>query len=415
MSEWEGKWRPAALARVNNDDKVPVGFEALGFAGIGLSCKMMEPSSLSTPSDWELLISEMNSWGDVPEPDKIEVLSLGEDERGPSAILGDGKEWIAEFLPWGSDGLIRKRASSSGSTSISPCGGYYWNGIDVILLWESQEILSNSRMKISEAMKSGNISLAKELLWSCGEALATYHEEVKDSRTTPPDPRRWNRRLSQIEERLRADSIWRAQHSRDTECMLSLGDIRLDDIINNKIRIVRPRRSDVLVPADCQYPAIRDLASLAHDLSRLHYELESDLPIIELRTSLIEGWRDSAPEKWCSDRVFYSHRGGLAIWEYEQCLIDVLEAVSDQSGPPQPAVGLIRFVKAYQKKMFSSRLFGSLSMMTAFFGIVSIVRDFPTSVGGSITPLAFISASYFLLRYYRSLSPPPEIPLNGVV
>ena len=188
MSEWEGKWRPAALARVKNDDKVPVGFEALGFAGIGLSCKMMEPSSLSTPSDWELLISEMNSWGDVPEPDKIEVLSLGEDERGPSAILGDGKESIAEFLPWGSDGLIRKRASSSGSTSISPCGGYYWNGIDVILLWESQEILSNSRMKISEAMKSGNISLAKELLWSCGEALATYHEEVKDSRTTPPDP-----------------------------------------------------------------------------------------------------------------------------------------------------------------------------------------------------------------------------------
>ena len=403
------------MARVNNYDKVPAGFETSGFAGIGLSCKMMEPSSLSSPSDWELLISELSSWGVVPQPEEIEVVSLGEDERGPSAVLSGEKEWIAEFLPWGSDGLIRKRISSSDNTSISPCGGYYWKGIDVILLWESQEIPTNSRVKISEAMKSGDIDLAKELLWSCGEVLAKYHREVKDARTTPPDPRRWNERLSRIEESLRADLIWRAQHSRDTECMLSLGDVRLDYIIDNRIRIGRPRRSDALVPADCEYPAIKDLASLAHDLSRLHYELSSDLDIVELRIPLIQGWRSGAPEKWCSDRVFYSHRGGLAIWEYEQCLLDVLEAVSDQSGSPEPAVGLIRYVKRYQKKMFNSRIIGSLSMMAGFFGVVTIIREFPTSIGTLAMPVAFISASYLLMRFYRSLSPPPEIPLNRIV
>ena len=60
------------MARVNNYDKVPAGFETSGFAGIGLSCKMMEPSSLSSPSDWELLISELSSWGVVPQPEEIE-------------------------------------------------------------------------------------------------------------------------------------------------------------------------------------------------------------------------------------------------------------------------------------------------------------------------------------------------------
>ena len=105
----------------------------------------------------------------------------------------------------------------------------------------------------------------------------------------------------------------------------------------------------------------------------------------------------------------------MAIWEYEQCLLDVLEAVSDQSGSPEPAVGLIRYVKRYQKKMFNSRIIGSLSMMAGFFGVVTIIREFPTSIGTLAMPVAFISASYLLMRFYRSLSPPPEIPLNRIV
>ena len=76
---------------------------------------------------------------------------------------------------------------------------------------------------------------------------------------------------------------------------------------------------------------MRDLASLVHDLSRIHHRVSTNLQLKELRMALIGGWRETAPEEWTSENAFYSHRGGMAIWEYEQCLMDVLEASSNQS------------------------------------------------------------------------------------
>tara|TARA_B100000029_G_C17269834_1_gene849414 strand:+ start:157 stop:750 length:594 start_codon:yes stop_codon:yes gene_type:complete len=194
--------------------------------------------------------------------------------------------------------------------------------------------------------------------------------------------------------------------------MLGIGDLRFKDFVDGTIRIGRPRLSDALHPPDCEFPAIRDLSSLVHDLSRLHFENSSQLDIVELRSSLILGWRDSAPVKWCSDDVFYSHRGGLAVWEYEQCLLDVIEAVSHQSGAPQPATTIIGYVTPYQKRMFNNRTFGALSMMAAFFGIASLVNTFPPSIVEIPIPLASIVASILLLRFYRGLAPPPEIPFT---
>ena len=47
----------------------------------------------------------------------------------------------------------------------------------------------------------------------------------------------------------------------------------------------------------------------------------------------------------------------MAIWEYEQCLMDVLEASSNQSGAPQLAIDTLQYVKMYQKKMFNKQDF----------------------------------------------------------
>ena len=143
--------------------------------------------------------------------------------------------------------------------------------------------------------------------------------------------------------------------------------MRFSDFNGKSIRIGPPRLSDALVPHDSEKPAIRDLASLVHDLSRIHHRVGSVFGLSELRSYLIEGWRKTAPEEWASDRAFYSHRGGLAIWEYEQCLMDVLEASANQSGAPQPAVKMLMYVKMYQKKMFNNRTFAALSFMAFFF------------------------------------------------
>ena len=412
MSVWEKKWRPAAMKEVIDESESPSGFEPRSFAGIGMTCKLVEPIPIDGISEWEEAISDLTSWGKVPDPSSLSSVLLSENDRGPIARLSGDSNWIAEFLPWGSDGLLRRRIDASSEVCDAPCGGFSWEGGDLILIWEESSTEESSRDALIRALIDGDHEAATQTLRECGISLGRYHKHVEPVRTTPPDPNRWNARVAGIEELLRSNSVWRVPHSRDSECMLGLGDVGLADFHGGRIRISRPRLHSALFPAKCEFPAIRDLASVAHDLSRAFYETESDLDIVELRSSLIEGWRSSAPENWSSDRVLYSHRGGLAIWEYEQCLLDVIEAVSHQSGAPQPATGLISYVPRYQKRMFNNRTFGALSMMAGSIGVFSLISSFPPSAGEIPLPIASIALSIGLMRIYRGRSPPPEIPFN---
>ena len=416
MSEGGVSWRPGALPQIENSETAPKGFEILEFSGRGplsaLSCSMFHPSELTKPSDWEEIVSDLEAWGEVPEPDSIVQLTSLDSDRGPVANLTSETEWVAEFLPWGSDGLLRKRANSYPEFCDLPCGGYSWNGSDMISIRKKIVQKADSRELLKDALDNGAIREAEGILRECGRKLGSVHRHVEEIRVTPADPNRWNSRVSELEESLNARSIWRAPYSRDSECMLYIGDVRLEDFSEDSVRIGRPRLSDALQPPNCGFPAIRDLASLIHDLSRLHYASGSDLEIIDLRLSLMEGWRETAPSKWASGNVFYSHRGGLAIWEYEQCLLDVIEATSHQSGAPQPALGLISYVPSFQKKMFNNRTIGALSMMASFFGFTSIYWTFPPSPQELVTPSLCIIASAALMRAYRRMSPLPEIPFN---
>ncbi len=416
MSEGAGPWRPEALPQIEHNEISPRGFEILEFSGrgplSGLSCSMIQPSELIEPSDWIEIISELESWGEVPDPQSIVHVSTSDHVRGPIANLRSETEWVAEFLPWGADGLLRKRVNSYPESCDLPCGGYSWNGSEVISIRKEVEQNTNSRELLLDAFEHGSMKDAEEILRECGRDLGSVHSYVEGTRVTPADPNRWNSRVSELEEALNAHSIWRAPYSSDSECMVCIGDVRLEDFRNESIRISRPRLSDALHPPNCGFPAIRDLASLIHDLSRLHYASGTDFDIVGLRLSLIEGWRETAPRKWASDNVFYSHRGGLAIWEYEQCLLDVIEATSHQSGAPEPAVGLIAHVPSFQKKMFNNRTIGALSIMAGFFGITSIYRTFPPSSQEIVMPSLFIIASAALMRTYRRMSPSPEIPFN---
>ena len=107
-------------------------------------------------------------------------------------------------------------------------------------------------------------------------------------------------------------------------------------------------------------------------------------------------------------------RGGMAIWEYEQCLMDVLEASSNQSGAPKPAIDTLQYVKMYQKKMFNNRTFAALSFMAFFFGVSTLINQFPPSSTEMIPPLGFFAAGYLCLKTYRGMSPSPEIPFNEI-
>ena len=412
MLEQERHWRPAAMAEVESDSEAPAGFQAVTFAGIGMVASMLEPISISNADDWKLLISELEPWGEVPDPDSITETSLESSERGMIATLSANGPWVAEFLPWGSDGRLRARARAAPEGSRVPSGGYAWADRDMILLWRAPEVDSDAASELKEALRVDDLSDAQGILRVAGEVLGHYHSAVEEVRTTPRDPSRWNARTQWLEETLRATHLWRSNYSKNQPCTLSLGDVRLSDISADSLRIGRPRLADALRTHTCEFPAMRDLSSLVHDLSRIHYLSSTSLDQTPLRLALIDGWKSTAPAEWASDEAFYSHSGGMAIWEYEQCLLDVLEATSNQSGAPEPAVTTLAYVKAYQKRMFSNRTFGALSVMAAFFGIVSLYNTFPPSVVEIPIPLACIALSYWLHRVYKQMSPPPERPFT---
>ena len=400
------------MAEVESDSEAPAGFQAVRFAGIGMVASMLEPISISNADDWKLLISELEPWGQVPDSGSITEASSESSERGMIATLSANGLWIAEFLPWGSDGRLRARARAAPEGSRVPSGGYTWTDRDVILLWSAPDAGSDAASELKEALRVDDLSDAQGVLRVAGEVLGRYHSAVEEVRTTPRDPSRWNARTQWLEETLRATNLWRAKYSKNQPCTLSLGDVRLLDISADSLRIGRPRLADALRTHTCEFPAMRDLASLVHDLSRIHYSSSTSLDQTPLRLALIEGWKSTAPADWASDDAFYSHRGGLAIWEYEQCLLDVLEATSHQSGAPEPAVTTLAYVKAYQKRMFSNRTFSSLSVMAAFFGIASLVNTFPPTMGEIPLPIACIALSFWLYRVYRRMSPSPERPFT---
>jgi len=402
------------MAEVESDSDAPPGFNAVTFAGIGMVARMLEPQNLAEPADWTALVSDLEPWGEVPEPNSINSISTTATDRGLTADLSADLEWSAEFLPWGSDGRLRARAKAAPKGSRVPSGGYSWQGTDLIIIRPKESLTSDAAQEVAKALEADDMAAAEDELRIAGAVLGLYHVRAEAARTTPPDPSRWNARTHWLEETLHATFLWRVKYSKNQPCTLSLSDVRLSDISGDSLRIGRPRLADALRTPTCEFPAMRDLASLVHDLSRIHHSLSTSLELTPLRSALIDGWKSTAPEDWTSDEAFYSHRGGMAIWEYEQCLLDVLEATSHQSGAPEPALTILTYVKAYQKRMFSNRTFGALSVMAAFFGIASLVKTFPPAMVEVPIPIACIALSYWLNGVYKRMSPPPERPFTDL-
>ncbi len=406
------------MRQITPNFEAPPGFhpiKVIGMHGLsGIKAELIEPISMKSPEHWREIVNELDSWGDVPQPESLTRLTTENSERGIVAVIEAEEDWIAEFLPWGSDGLLKARSKNAPGGSDVPLGGYSWNGRDVIILRRSSSKEENSEDALVRTLQENDLESCQRILGDLGKCLGTFHSSMSELRELPPDQKRWNSRNEKIEGLLRAQFIWRAPYTKEQPCTVSLLDVRISDFSGDKLRIGPPRLSDALIPHESEKPAMRDLASLVHDLSRIHHRVSTNLQLKELRMALIGGWRETAPEEWASDNAFYSHRGGMAIWEYEQCLMDVLEASSNQSGAPQPAIDNLQYVKMYQKKMFNNRTFAALSFMAFFFGVSTLVNQFPPSLTEVIPPLAFFATGYFCLKTYRGMSPSPELPFREI-
>lgn len=406
------------MRQVTPNFEAPPGFHPIKVVGMhgltGIKAELIEPISMKSPEDWREIVNGLQSWGEVPSPESVTRLTTENSERGIVAVIEAEEDWIAEFLPWGSDGLLKVRSKNAPDGSDVPLGGYSWEDRDVIILRRPISKDENSEDALVKALQENDLESCQGILGDMGKCLGKFHSSMRKLRELPPDQKRWNSRNEKIEGLLRAQFIWRAPYTKEQPCTVSLLDVRISDFSGDTLRIGSPRLSDALIPHESEKPAMRDLASLVHDLSRIHHRVSTNLQLKELRMALIGGWRETAPDEWTSENAFYSHRGGMAIWEYEQCLMDVLEASSNQSGAPQPAIDTLQYVKMYQKKMFNNRTFAALSFMAFFFGASTLINQFPPSLTEMIPPLAFFAAGYFCLKTYRAMSPSPERPFSEV-
>ena len=408
------------MVEVDCDTEAPTGFTAHLMRGMRFRLNLLEPEeSLATVEGWNTATDGLESWGEVP----AEVSSIGVEatDRGPVYHIeaADGN-WIAEVQPWGGPNL-RPRSRIAPEGSNIPCGGFQHDDLDLILLRRDQPAITDAKSVLMDHLQRNDLKSAKALIYRCGANLGDYHKAAEEEWTNPPDQKRWNERFGEIEQRLKASALWRAPFTRGAPATLSLGDVRFsmfsqDEKGRMTIRLGPSRLAHGLIETNLDLPAIRDLASLLHDLSRLHYDSETDLEISQLRAALIHGWSSKAPQKWCSKRSFSAHTGGVVIWEYEQAMLDVVEAVSHQSGRPEPAVTIIEKVPLLQKSLFNSRILSSGFLMSAMFSLASFfdwIRladqggiDFPT------LPLGFMTVALFLRHRYQSAAPPAEEPIH---
>ena len=413
-------WRPAAMVEVDTDAIAPAGFTSHLMRGLRFRLNLLEPKeSLSTIEGWIEATDDLEAWGELPnEITNIEMIST---DRGPIYnITAENGNWLAEIQPWGGS-KIRPRSRIAPEGSDVPCGGYQFEEADLILIRRQHPSNVFANSVLVDHLERNDLDSATTLIHRCGSKLGEYHSLAEKEWTNPPDQRRWNERFGEIEQRLKAASLWRAPFTRGAPATLSLGDVRFSMFSEDKegkmiLRLGPSRLANGLIETNLDLPGIRDLASLLHDLSRLHYHTESTLQLSQLRSSLISGWCTTAPPKWCSKRSLSAHTGGLVIWEYEQALLDVVEAVSHQSGRPEPAVTLIEKVPVLQKSLFSSRIISAASWIFLVLGSLSLYQWINLAIDDTIffplSPIVLFSTSFFFRHRYQSAAPPPEEPIH---
>lgn len=409
------------MVEVDCDREPPQGFTAHLLRGMRLRLNLLEPEeSMASPEGWSEATDGLEVWGEVPE--EISAISVEATARGPNFHIeaGDGS-WLAEILPWGSAN-IRPRARIAPESFCVPCGGYLHEGSDLILLRRDDgSEAPDASVVLHDHLQRADLDAAQALLHRCGAALGRYHAAAEKEWTNPPDQKRWNERFAELETRLKTASLWRAPFTRGAPATLDLGDVRFAMFAESKpgeigIRIGPSRPAYGLIETKFDLPAIRDVASLLMDLSRVHLDSKTTLELTPLRAALIEGWSSTAPQSWCSSRSFSAHTGGVVIWEYEQALMDVVEAVSHQSGRPEPAVTLVERVPSLQKSLFNARLLSSGSWLMGILAFIGGSNWLILALEGDVRfpslPLIFIAGCVVLRRYYHASAPAPELPFH---
>ena len=363
--------------------------------------------------EWTKLVDSFEQWGAFPR-----VVEKVEWNGNRVTIETKSSGYVGEAIkhPFSS---MRARARSEGDDVDWPIGGLSSDGLDLLLIWPLEKGRINAEEVLRSHLSSGDLQSAEALLRRCASALGSAHEALSSVWSGPPNSKSWNSLLAKMEEEIDSRTLWRAPFKPGMNTILSFGNMPIkcfSESSDGKIRI-RPT-SSALIDAvakskGIEWPAVRDLASLLRDLSRISEGEIDDHVKTRLRAAIIKSWV-GVHGKLRTDgsrpsRALEIIGGGLAIWEYEQALSSNLQGDTAGTESISNSKKILNRVSSIQRRLFTIRIFSLLSILGLFGGSICLIAG--TYDPDQLSPLVGIFAltlSLGMRLLYFAMAPRPE-------
>ena len=455
LEELRGEaWFPSGIAQSIEPaaEQTPEGFEAWRLHTRFDSHLLLLPVGDVDSINWWMRVIPVGGggtrWGDPPQFDggKIEKLSARNEGAGWSFLLTEksGRKVIIRVLPYDEKGHGRTLAELGSEHLHTAFGGLQVGDHDLLLFFRQEigeradqllvaalanqgkptpvEAGEEADQLLAEVLKgagfqSEDLSEGQKICFSVGAVLGRFHRDALAAKALPNDERKWNDRLKILEERTYSNTLWRGPHSVDTQATITHRNFGLEAVWFNDetfseavISCCHDGIPNAILPKSRDFPAVRDLAaayrSLAAICTKQNVSGEDEL---NLRKALFEGWCSSAPGIVTSSRALDGHRGGVAIWEYEQVLEEVAVAQAWGGEVDPRTTWWLGHVNRIQDQMYRSRTLSALSLLSGSAAFLSLfteqwVPNFGSRIGASIV----LAGLTFALRWlYRRRAPPP--------
>lgn len=353
-------------------------------------------------------------WGKPPDVDggTIECISS---HSGPTFLLTErgGRKVTIRLFPFDEKGHGRKLSELESEHLHTPFGGVQVEGRDLLLFFR-QESGERADKLLVTALISQDFEGAAKVCKTVGEILGRFHTDALAHKALPNDERKWNDRLKSLEERTHSNTLWRAPHSMATLATLTHRNFGLEAVLidgeESTISCCYDGIPNAILPKSPDYPAVRDLAAAYRSLAGIcttnNVSGEDELA---LRKALFEGWYSTAPRSATSSRALDGHRGGVAIWEYEQNL-EAMAVAQAWGGEVDPrTTWWLGYVNRIQDQMYRSRTLSALSLLTGSAAFLILFADsWLAHIGERIVVSGGLVTATFALRWlYRNRAPPP--------
>ena len=421
LEELRGEaWFPSGIARSIEPaaSQVPEGFESWRLHTRFDSVMMFLPTGDVESIDWWKRVIPSGGggtrWGDPPnvEGGKIESISSS---NVPTFLLTEksGRKVIIRLLLLDEKGHGRT-LSKMGSEHLNGAFGGLQVGKRDLLLFFRQDEGSRADELLSSALRGGDIDEGRKICAKVGQVLGRFHTDCLAEKSQPNDERKWNDRLKSLEDRVLSNTLWRAPHSIDTLATITHRNFGLQAVhIDGDEAVITCCHDGIpnaILPKSRDYPVIRDLAAAYRSLAVLCDELgvnsEDELT---LRKATFDGWISTAPKSATSSRALDGHKGGVAIWEYEQVLEEAAISQAWDRPVEQRTKWWLGHVSRIQADMYRSKTLSAVSLICAVGALLAPLMDqWLEALSDRIILTAALAATAIGFRWlYRRRAPPP--------